>query len=463
MLRASIIATTLFLQTWCGSVMAQQCASGQLMTHEAYQYGRFETRMQSAQGNGIVSAFFLYNIDLGCNWPAENNEIDIEMTGNRDDSVQFTTHYPGPWSATEIVPMAFNPHAGLHDYAIEWEPGVVRWFVDDELVYVQDAGYVSGLVYPMRILMNHYAADAPGWVGAWDAAVLPTEVSYDYVRYYAYTPGSGDAGTDNNFMLQWSDEFDQFDPSRWQITEFGGFGGNFCTFISNNIDLEGGQLQLHMTEPPQQTTSAVSFSVDVTALDMAPTDVIYLNGTFNDWCGTCNPMSDVDGDGTWELSLMLPAGEHEYLYSRNGWSDIGGAPLGSACDYKPCDEWSNYGVAVPYGSGAIETETFCWGSCESCADADEDGVGAAVDNCQDVANSSQVDSDNDGFGNRCDGDLNNDCAVNFADLSLFKNVMFSADATADLDSDGAVNFADLVILKSLFFAAPGPSALANCP
>ena len=127
-------------------VQAQDCASGALMTHQAYQYGRFETRMQSAQGDGIVSSFFLYNIDLGCNWPAENNEIDIEMTGNRDASVQFTTHYPGPWSATHIEPTLFNPHAGMHDYAFEWEPGVVRWFIDGSLVYTQDEPNVDGLV-----------------------------------------------------------------------------------------------------------------------------------------------------------------------------------------------------------------------------------------------------------------------------------------------------------------------------
>ena len=61
---------------------AQDCAGAQVLTREAYLYGRFETRMQSAQGDGIVSAFFLYNLDLGCNWPQENNEIDIEMTGS---------------------------------------------------------------------------------------------------------------------------------------------------------------------------------------------------------------------------------------------------------------------------------------------------------------------------------------------------------------------------------------------
>ncbi len=326
------------------AAQAQQCTGGAVSTHEAYLHGRFETRMQSAQGNGVVSSFFLYNADLGCNWPAENNEIDIEMTGNRDSSVQFTTHYPGPWSSTQIVPTGFNPHAEMHDYAFEWEPGVVRWFVDGELVYTQNASYVYGLMYPMRIMMNLWAADSPSWVGEFSPEVLPVQSSYDYVRYYAYTPGSGNAGTNNNFTLQWADNLDNLDSERWETSEFGGFGGNYCTFISPNVDNSGGLLQLLLTDPPNSTNSPVHFSVDASSLNLAPFDRMYVNGEFNNWCGLCNPMSDNDGDGIWDLTISLPAGKYEYLYTKNGWQETGGAPQGSSCDISPCDAYGNYGV-----------------------------------------------------------------------------------------------------------------------
>ncbi len=349
------------------ALQAQECAGGAVSTHEAFLYGRFETRMQSAQGDGIVSSFFLYNVDLGCNWPAENNEIDVEMTGNLDASVQFTTHYPFLSSVTQIVPTDFNPHAGMHEYAFEWEPGVVRWFIDGELAYTQDASFVDGLVHPMRILMNLWAADSPPWVGEWDPSVLPVRSSYDYVRYYAYTPGEGDAGTDNNFSLRWTDHFKSLDHNRWAPSEFGGFGGNFCTFVSANVAAENGMLHLSMTEPLASTVSPVHFSVDVSALDLNPWDRVYLNGGFNNWCGNCTPMTDADGDGVWEASLTLPAGNHEYLYTINGWDQVGGAPQGSSCDFLPCDMYTNYGVSVPHGSDEIHTRSYCWGSCESCA------------------------------------------------------------------------------------------------
>ena len=52
-------------------------------------------------------------------------------------------------------------------------------------------------------------------------------------------------------------------------------------------------------------------------------------------------------------------------------------------------------------------------------DSDADGVPDSVDNCILVANPEQTDTDNDGFGNRCDADFNNDNVVNDLDSNLF--------------------------------------------
>ena len=98
---------------------------------------------------------------------------------------------------------------------------------------------------------------------------------------------------------------------------------------------------------------------------------------------------------------------------------------------------------------------------EAVADTDGDGVPDNADNCTQVANAGQVDSNGDGFGNRCDADLTNDCAVNFLDLATMKSVFFTTDADADLSGDGQVNFVDLGIMKSLFFGPPGPSGVTE--
>ncbi|MEL7450707.1 MAG: thrombospondin type 3 repeat-containing protein, partial [Pseudomonadota bacterium] len=92
---------------------------------------------------------------------------------------------------------------------------------------------------------------------------------------------------------------------------------------------------------------------------------------------------------------------------------------------------------------------------------DGDGISRSLDNCLDAANADQRDTDGDGFGNVCDGDFNADCRINFEDLGIMKEFMFSSNAETDLDGDGAVNFLDVGLLKSIFFQPPGPSGVPN--
>lgn len=91
------------------------------------------------------------------------------------------------------------------------------------------------------------------------------------------------------------------------------------------------------------------------------------------------------------------------------------------------------------------------------ADRDGDGVLDATDNCTRVANANQRDTNGDGFGNRCDADLDNNGFVNFADLAAFRNRFTSHDADADFDGNGIVNFADLAIFVVGFGKPPGPA------
>ncbi|MDH3588073.1 MAG: pullulanase-type alpha-1,6-glucosidase, partial [Gammaproteobacteria bacterium] len=54
-------------------------------------------------------------------------------------------------------------------------------------------------------------------------------------------------------------------------------------------------------------------------------------------------------------------------------------------------------------------------------DSDGDGIADAIDNCSELANTDQRDTNGDGFGNRCDPDFNNDGVVNFTDLAIIKD------------------------------------------
>ena len=93
------------------------------------------------------------------------------------------------------------------------------------------------------------------------------------------------------------------------------------------------------------------------------------------------------------------------------------------------------------------------------ADADGDGILDSVDNCTTYANADQFDGDSDGFGNRCDGDFNNNGATNSQDTTIFRDSLGSSNPVTDLNHDGIVNAQDTIIFRSLLGVPPGPSGL----
>ncbi len=97
-------------------------------------------------------------------------------------------------------------------------------------------------------------------------------------------------------------------------------------------------------------------------------------------------------------------------------------------------------------------------------DSDGDGVLDDVDNCIAIANADQRDTNGDGHGNLCDGDLNNDCLVDNADVAVLRTVFFNTGPGLDGDfaGDEVVNVVDLGWLKTLLGSPPGPSAAGNC-
>ncbi|MEL7450697.1 MAG: hypothetical protein AAFN78_15895 [Pseudomonadota bacterium] len=144
--------------------------------------------------------------------------------------------------------------------------------------------------------------------------------------------------------------------------------------------------------------------------------------------------------GAPDYGLVLTQEAYPVIRDTNGF-----IPVSAFCDSESTSEACSGGGLAPYLE-IIGT-----------ADTDSDGVADSNDNCTDVANPDQIDSNGDGYGNFCDADLNDDCGVNAGDLALLKQVFFTTDPDADFNSDGQVNFTDLGIMRDLFFAAPGPS------
>ena len=123
--------------------------------------------------------------------------------------------------------------------------------------------------------------------------------------------------------------------------------------------------------------------------------------------------------------------------------------------------------------------------CDVCAndalnDVDGDGVCGDLDNCPDVANKNQVDTDDDGAGDACDfpegafirGDVNQDGSINIADALFVLNALFSVEGppppcwkSADSNDDGELDISDGVALLKFLFQSGGvispPSAICG--
>ena len=103
-------------------------------------------------------------------------------------------------------------------------------------------------------------------------------------------------------------------------------------------------------------------------------------------------------------------------------------------------------------------------------DRDADGVPDAQDNCLDVSNAPQRDSNGDHVGNRCDADVDDDGRVDTSWGQIYpRDSRGDLEAIAltarngphnpdhDLDGDDRVDENDLALAQLWLFRSPGPS------
>jgi hypothetical protein len=210
---------------------------------DSYLYGRFEARIKPSQGDGMLSSFFTFD-DPADPW----GEIDIELLGLYDHTVDLNTITTGQASHIRQHYIPFNPHLEFHDYGFEWTPEYVAWFIDGEEIFQQSGTHITEMDSAQKIMMNIWQPVYADWVGTFDDRILPRFSYYDWVKYSSYTLGTGNHGTDNNFTLEWEDDFSAFDQTRWEKSDNHTWGGNQSILVDENAVFDNGMLVLCLTD-----------------------------------------------------------------------------------------------------------------------------------------------------------------------------------------------------------------------
>jgi beta-glucanase (GH16 family) len=187
---------------------------------QEWTFGRFEIRAKLPAGQGTWPAIWMLPTDSPYGTWASSGEIDIMEAvnlktvtdGSAPEARVFgTLHYGRNWPAnvstgTEyVLPENANPADDFHVYALEWDAGEIRWYVDGVHYSTQrDTGWYS------QYMVDGVLTDAPVGApfdaqskyhlllnlavgGAWagnvnnkgiDESVFPQTMQVDYVRVY---------------------------------------------------------------------------------------------------------------------------------------------------------------------------------------------------------------------------------------------------------------------------------------
>src|SRR5688572_26149610 len=178
-------------------IVSKGHSSARLRTKDRgdFKYGRLEARMKLPFGQGIWPAFWMLPTDETYGGWAASGEIDIMEAVNLNPSneVHGTLHYGGAWpdntSSGDSTTPSSSAWEDFHLYAVEWEEGEVRWFVDETHYQTQNDWYSSAAEYPapfnqrFHIVLN--LAVGGSWPGPPDGSTtFPQELVVDYVRVY---------------------------------------------------------------------------------------------------------------------------------------------------------------------------------------------------------------------------------------------------------------------------------------
>ncbi len=244
-------------------------SSGQVISKNVQQYGRWEVRANLPTSRGMWPAIWLLP---QAPWPSQG---EIDIMENRGDQPHLTSsafHWGTnpPFSHSFVSQdqqavhggSAVNYHDSFHTYGVEWEPTQVRFYVDGVhhyTVYDSDTGgFLSQQTAGMQTIINTAVGgdflDNPDGTTIW-----PQHFLIDYVHVYE----AADAPAPLTF------ENGQFDTNGGTLADWSTFGNALPNVQANNNAVRSGpaSLKLFGQYNGQQNFSGVEQGISVTPGD----------------------------------------------------------------------------------------------------------------------------------------------------------------------------------------------------
>ena len=181
-------------------------------------YGRVEFRAKVPWGKGLWPALWMLPQDDRYGGWAASGEIDLmEIVGEKPHEVLSSLHFGSTFPKRSLITTTYPLPGGStvsdwHVYAVEWEPGEIRFYVDGVLTRVHDHWWSCSKTRDGAGLEPRRASDLNPWPVPFDqpfylvmnVAVggnfpgvpnpetrFPAELVVDYVRVYEKVGGYG--------------------------------------------------------------------------------------------------------------------------------------------------------------------------------------------------------------------------------------------------------------------------------
>lgn len=196
----------------------------------AKQYGRIAFRARVPWGKGLWPALWMLPVDDRYGPWAASGEIDLmEIVGERPQEVLNSIHFGSAYPMRSLVTTTHALPAGSlvsdwHEYAVEWEPGEIRFYVDDVHTSTHRHWWSCKLVeqgqgleargpddlhpwpapfdQPFYLLMNvAVGGNFPGHPN--EATEFPADLVVDWVRVYDKTGGYADPKPIGEGIMPW--------------------------------------------------------------------------------------------------------------------------------------------------------------------------------------------------------------------------------------------------------------------